>query len=124
MCQVVGVDDRVIHRVGRIDGDLTMTERMLNSASNVDGAVEIVPDQKFDLANMAAKDGIDGGVVDGLVTGNNGLVCAGTRSKRVELLQDAGFQIGHAGAEHVAGVNVCGCGVDIGEEGRVSLKMG
>jgi hypothetical protein len=124
MCQVVGVDDRVIHRVGRIDGNLTMTERVLNSCADVDGAVEIVPDQEFDLWNRAAEEGIDGGVIDGLVTGNHGLICAGTRSIRVELVQYAGFQIGHAGAENVTGVDICDCGVDIGEESRVSLKIG
>jgi hypothetical protein len=41
--QVIWVDDRVVHGVRRVDVDLTVAERVLESGGNANGAINVHP---------------------------------------------------------------------------------
>lgn len=41
--QVIWVDDRVVHGVRRVDVDLAVAERVLESGGNANGAINVHP---------------------------------------------------------------------------------
>jgi len=74
--QVIWVDDRVVHGVRRVDVDLTVTERVLKSGVNTNGAINVVLKQEFHQANGTGKDSVCRRVVDGLVASHDTCVRA------------------------------------------------
>lgn len=92
MVQVIGVDDWIVQWVGRVDVDLAVTVRMLEGRANIDSAIEIVPNQEFNLTNGACKDSVDSCVVDGSIAGYDSGIGASTCGISVKLSQDAGLQ--------------------------------
>lgn len=91
MRQVIGVDDRVVHGVRRVDVDPTVAERVLESGANADGARNIVPNQDFHQANGTGEDVVRRRVVDRLVARYDTRVRAHSGGKLVDFAQDVGL---------------------------------
>lgn len=55
-----------------------MAERMLKGGTDIDGSVEIVSNEQFNLSNRATEDLVDRGLVNGFVSSYDGLVRTGS----------------------------------------------
>ena len=76
VCQIIWVDERVVHWVRRVDVDLTVTEGVLKSGVNPNGAINVVLKEELHQANGTGKDSVCRRVVDGVVAGYDARVRA------------------------------------------------
>lgn len=87
--EIIWVNDRVVHWVGRVDIDSTMTVRMLESRSDANITVAIaIHVQELDLPNRAVENGRGGRIADCRVPVNNSIVVSCIWFVRTNLIQN------------------------------------
>ena len=108
--EIVRVDDRVLHRIGRVDIDAPVAIRVLEGSSHTNVAVAIaVHEQQLDLPGRAVEDLFRGRVVDRLVSGHHAVVVGRVRGVVVDFAQDGVLHLVRFAAVEKAGVGVCKC---------------